>query len=222
MGGVIISKTGLKGPGGASQKFWRSVNKVVDPLNIMDPMGILPTSMIAGKKPFSLDKNYGKLQWNLGGGSSGGSAATSSSQYDPAMMMYFSQMQSQQAAQAEAARKAQEDALTEAQKQSASMTAQQAEASAQQQISQEEATRKAKELEDQRTQQTGYSVAANAAIGAGYDVNRARQEQLANLASGINLPAYGYESANAGAGGTGRSANVFNLPKTTGITFGGK
>lgn len=155
-------------------------------------------------------------------GGGGGGSDSGGSQYDPAMMMYFSQMQSQQAAQAEAARKAQEDALTEAQKQSASMTAQQAETSAQQQISQEEATRKAKELEDQRTQQTGYSAAANAAIGAGYDVNRARQEQLANLASGINLPAYGYESANAGAGGTGRAANVFNLPKTTGITFGGK
>lgn len=202
-------------------RWHRAVSKVVDPLNIMDPLGVLPSSWIAGKQPFSLDKNYGKLQWNLGGGSSSGSG-TSSSQYDPAMMMYFSNMQSQQAAQAEAARKAQEDALTESQKQSASMTAQQAESSAQQQISQEEATRKAKELEDQRTQQTGYLAAANAAIGAGYDVNRARQEQLANLASGINLPAYGYESANTGAGGTGRAANVFNLPKTTGIKFGGQ
>jgi hypothetical protein len=59
----------------AGGKFWKSVNKVVDPLNIMDPMGVLPTSMIAGKKPFQFDKNFGKLQWNLGGG--GGSTSYS-------------------------------------------------------------------------------------------------------------------------------------------------
>ena len=201
-------------------RWHRAVSKVVDPLNIMDPLGVLPSSWIAGKQPFSLDKNYGKLQWNLGGGSSGGSG-TSSSQYDPAMMMYFSQMQSQQAAQAEAARKAQEDALAEARKQSASMTAQQAEQAAQQQISQDATTQKAKELEEQRQQQAAYTAAGQSAIGGGFDVNMARQEQLANLASGINLPFYN-ESANTGAGGTGRAANVFNLPKTTGIIFGGK
>jgi hypothetical protein len=90
MGGLIISKTGLKGPGGMSGKFWRSVNKVVDPLNIMDPMGILPTSMIAGKKPFTLDKNYGKLQWNLGGGSSSYTPMTKGLSSNPE---YFAQQQ---------------------------------------------------------------------------------------------------------------------------------
>lgn len=164
-----------------------------------------------------INKQYKGL--TSGGG--GGGSDSGGSQYDPAMMMYFSQMQSQQAAQAEVARKAQEDALTEAQKQSASMTAQQAETSAQQQISQDAATQKAKELEEQKQQQAAYTAAGQAAIGGGFDVNRARQEQLANLASGINLPFYN-ESANTGAGGTGRTANVFNLPKTTGITFGGK
>lgn len=201
-------------------RWHRAVSKVVDPLNIMDPVGVLPSSWIAGKKPFTLDKNYGKLQWNLGGGGAVGEA--DQSKYDPAMMMYFSQMQTQQAAQAEAARKAQEDALAEARKQSASTTAQQAEQAAQQQISQDEATRKAKELEEQKAQQNIYAATGQSAIGGGFDINKARQEQLANIASGTNLPFYGYESSNTGAGGTGRTANVFNLPKTTGITFGGK
>jgi len=64
MGGSI--KKGFGGGG----KFWRSVNKVVDPLNIMDPMGVLPTSMITGKKPFQFDRSFGKLQWKFGGGGS--------------------------------------------------------------------------------------------------------------------------------------------------------
>jgi hypothetical protein len=200
-------------------RWHRAVSKVVDPLNIMDPVGVLPSSWIAGKKPFTLDKNFGKLQWNLGGGGGGGGA--DQSQYDPAMMMYFSQMQTQQAAQAEATRKAQEEALTEAQKQSASATSQLAEQTAQQQIFQDDATRKAKELEDQKARQNAYAAAGQSAIGGGFDINKARQEQLANIASGGNLPFYN-ESSNTGASGTGRPANVFNLPKTTGIKFGGQ
>lgn len=198
----------------------RAVSKVVDPLNIMDPGGVLPSSWAAGKKPFQLDKNFGKLQWNLGGGGDGAGEADQS-KYDPAMMMYFSQMQTQQAAQAEATRKAQEDALAEARKQSASTTEQIAEQSAQQQISQDETTRKAKELEEQKAQQNIYAATGQSAIGGGFDINKARQEQLANIASGINLPFYN-ESSNTGASGTGRAANVFNLPKTTGIKFGGQ
>jgi hypothetical protein len=208
---------GLKKTAG---RVHRSVSKVVDPLNIMDPGGVLPSSWAAGKKPFQFDKNYGKLQWNLGG-SGGGGGGTSKSQYDPAMMMYFSQMQTQQAAQAEATRKAQEEALDEAKKQSASTTSQLAEQAAQQQISQDEATRKAKELEEQKAQQNIYANAGQSAIGGNFDINKARQDQLANIASGINLPFYN-ESSNTGASGTGRPANVFNLPKTTGIKFGGQ
>lgn len=207
---------GLKKTAG---RVHRSVSKVVDPLNIMDPGGVLPSSWAAGKKPFQFDKNFGKLQWNLGGGDVGG--GVDQSQYDPAMMMYFSQMQTQQAAQAEAARKAQEEALAEAKKQSASITSQLAEQASQQQISQDETTRKAKELEEQKAQQNVYANIGQSAIGGGFDINKARQEQLANIALGSNLPFYN-ESSNTGASGTGRPANVFNLPKTTGIKFGGQ
>lgn len=37
----------------------RAVSKVIDPLNIMDPMGVLPTSAMMGKKPYQFDTTYG-------------------------------------------------------------------------------------------------------------------------------------------------------------------
>ena len=37
----------------------RAINKVVDPLNIMDPVGVLPSSWAAGKKPHTFDTTYG-------------------------------------------------------------------------------------------------------------------------------------------------------------------
>jgi len=40
-------------------KSIRAINKVVDPLNIMDPVGVLPSSWAAGKTPFTFDKTYG-------------------------------------------------------------------------------------------------------------------------------------------------------------------
>jgi hypothetical protein len=40
-------------------KSMRAINKVVDPLNIMDPVGVLPTSWAAGKKPHTFDTTYG-------------------------------------------------------------------------------------------------------------------------------------------------------------------
>ncbi len=215
---------GAKKAFGAGGRFWRSVNKVVDPLNIMDPMGVLPTSMIAGKKPFQWDRNFGRLQWNLGG--QDGSPSNMSSQYDPAMMMYFIQMQNQQAQQAEQARKAQEEALTQAQQQTALSTAKQGETAAQQSLFGAGAMVQAKDIEAQEQQQKESAAAGTSAIGQGYDITKARQEQIANLTSqGItpgSLPFYGYDSANTGVGGTGRPVNVFNLPKTTGITFGGQ
>jgi hypothetical protein len=40
-------------------KSMRAINKVVDPLNIMDPVGVLPSSWAAGKKPHTFDTTYG-------------------------------------------------------------------------------------------------------------------------------------------------------------------
>jgi hypothetical protein len=40
-------------------KSMKAVSKVVDPLNIMDPMSVLPTSAAMGKKPYQFDTTYG-------------------------------------------------------------------------------------------------------------------------------------------------------------------
>lgn len=55
-------------------KIYKAINRVIDPFNIMDPLNVLPTAMLkeGGKgRMFSLDKNFGKLQWNMGGGGGG-------------------------------------------------------------------------------------------------------------------------------------------------------
>ena len=69
MGGNAVSKTmtTIVDPFNLSpqiSKSWvgksmRAINKVVDPLNIMDPVGVLPSSWAAGKKPFTFDTKYG-------------------------------------------------------------------------------------------------------------------------------------------------------------------
>jgi len=40
-------------------KSMKAVSKVVDPLNIVDPMSVLPTSAAMGKKPYQFDTTYG-------------------------------------------------------------------------------------------------------------------------------------------------------------------
>ena len=143
---------------------------------------------------------------------------------DP-MMAFMSQMQSNQAAQAEAARKAQEEALLEAQKQSALASARQGEMSAQQSLSQAGAMQQAKDIAALQAQQQAATAAGASAIGGAYDIGKAQQEQAANLAgigaipTGAALPFYGMGETQTTP--VTRSANIFNLPKTTDIKFGG-
>jgi hypothetical protein len=145
---------------------------------------------------------------------------------DP-MMGYMSQMQAQQAAQAEAARKAQEEAFIESQKQSALSAARQGELGAQQILSQAGAMQQARDLASQQKQQQAYGAMGESAVGAGFDINQAKQQQMANIGgtgtipSSAKLPFYGYDQ-NQDSGATGKYANIFNLPKTQGITFGGQ
>lgn len=161
-------------------------------------------------------------------GGGGGRGKDGKQKYDP-MMAYLSDMQAQQAAQAESARQAQQQALLEAQQQSAMASARQGEMGAQQFLSQAGAMQQAKDIAAQQAQQQAYGAAGTSAIGGGFDIAKAREEQAANLAgtgtipTSARLPFYGMtDTANTEAGATGRSANIFNLPKTSGLTFGGK
>lgn len=155
----------------------------------------------------------------------GGKGGAGKQKYDP-MMAYLSDMQAQQAAQAEAARQAQQQALLEAQQQSAMASARQGEMGAQQFLSQAGAMQQAKDIAALQAQQQSASAAGQAAVGGGFDIAKAREEQAANLAGtgaipSTKLPFYGMDEAAKPASAI-RSANVFNLPKTTGLTFGGK
>ena len=145
---------------------------------------------------------------------------------DP-MMQYLSQMQADQAAQAEASRLAQQAALTEAQQQSALSSARQGEMAAQQTLSQTGAMQQAKDIAALQAQKQAATAAGASASGGGYDIVKAQQEQAANLAgtgaipTGAALPFYGMSDATTTTPAT-RSANIFNLPKTSDLRFGGQ
>jgi len=162
----------------------------------------------------------------MGGGKGGGGKPKQQSGPDP-MMGYLAQMQAAQAAQAEAARKAQEEAMLETQRQSALASARQGEMAAQQTLSQAGAMQKAQDMAASEAQQKAFGSAGTAAIGGGFDIGKARGEQAANLAGTGNipmggLPYYGMDSDTTDMGPKSRTANMFNLPQTKGLTFGGQ
>lgn len=163
----------------------------------------------------------------MGGGKGGGGKPKQQSGPDP-MMGYLAQMQAAQAAQAEAARKAQEEAMLETQRQSALASARQGEMAAQQTLSQAGAMQKAQDMAASEAQQKAFGSAGSAAIGGGFDIGKARGEQAANLAgtgsipSMGGLPYYGMGSDTTDMGPKSRTANMFNLPQTKGLTFGGQ
>lgn len=197
----------------------KSARKVIDPLNIMDPLGVLPGPK-GGKFGTPSWQSSDSKKKKKGGGGGGG-------KYDP-MMAFMAQMQANQAAQAEAARQAQREALIQSQQQSALASARQGEIGAQQFLSQAGGMQQAKDIAALQAQQQAQQAAGASAVGGGYDIAKAQQEQAANLAgvgtipSSARLPFYGMDMQNDGVGATGRAANVFNLPKTTGVTFGGQ
>jgi hypothetical protein len=193
----------------------KTTRKVIDPFNIMDPLGILPGPK-GGKFGTPSWKSSDKKKKKSGG---------ATPPPDP-MLAYMSQMQAQQQAQAESARQAQQQAFLEAQKQSAMASERQGETGAQQFLSQAGAMQQAKDISAQQAQQKAYQTAGTSAIGGGFDIGKAQQEQAANLAgmgaipTGAALPFYGMSDSTTTTPAT-RSANIFNLPKTSNIKFGG-
>jgi hypothetical protein len=144
---------------------------------------------------------------------------------DP-IIPFMAQMQTQQAAQARAAQEAQRQALIESQKQSASSAAQQGQLGAQQSLAQAGIMQQARDIAAKEAQQKAYGSMGQSAVGEGFDINQAKQQQAANIAgtgsvpTSAKLPFYGYNQ-NQDSGATGKYANMFNLPKMSGLTFGG-
>lgn len=145
---------------------------------------------------------------------------------DP-MLEYLKQMSKQQTVVVKDVDTAQKEALLESQRQSALASAQQGELGARQTLSQAGIMQQARDLASQQKQQQAYGAMGESAVGAGFDINQAKQQQMANIGgtgampSSAKLPFYGYDQ-NQDSGATGKYANIFNLPKTQGITFGGQ
>jgi hypothetical protein len=187
----------------------------------VDPWGLTGGENIFGGYTYGRPGGGDKKKKSGGGGKKGAGSAS----YDP-MMAFMSQMQSDQAAQAEAARLAQQQALIEAQQQSALASARQGEMAAQQTLSQAGAMQQAKDIAALQAQQKSATAAGQAAVGGGFDIAKAQQEQAANLAGtgaipSTKLPFYGMDDTSTTTPAT-RSANIFNLPKSSGLTFGGQ
>jgi hypothetical protein len=162
----------------------------------------------------------------MGGGGGKPKPKKQEPEVDP-MLEYLKKMSKQQTVVVKDVDTAQKEALLESQRQSALASAQQGEIGARQTLSQAGIMQQARDLASQQKQQQAYGAMGESAVGAGFDINQAKQQQMANIGgtgtipSGAKIPFYGYDQ-NQDSGATGKYANIFNLPKTQGITFGGQ
>ena len=144
---------------------------------------------------------------------------------DP-MIELMKDMQKQQAEQAKSAAEAQRQALIQQQVIAGEQSQQMGEEAAQRQLSQfgsMQAIRDANALAAARQAQT---FAGQQATGGGFDINRAREESLANLGASVaggmlpsRTPMTALPSTTTPQGA--RRANIFTLPSYSDIQFGG-
>jgi len=193
---------------------------------------------VTGKKSFKdslrtsgspLEQSINKAIVGSGKNKKSDSGGGSKKQPQDQMNKYMSKMQADQAKQFQAAREAQKQAFLESQKQSAGVAAQQGEMAAQQMLQQTGAMQQARDISAKEQQQKAYKTMGESAIGEGFDINQARQEQLANLSgtgsipSTSNIPFYGMDTGKTEQSAIvpKKSANLFALPEYQTIKFGG-
>jgi hypothetical protein len=152
---------------------------------------------------------------------------------DP-MMDYLSQMQERQDAQIAQAAEAQRQALLQSQMAAGSQAEQMGESSAQQQLATMGSMQSIRDANARLAAQQAQAAAGQQATGGGFDFNRSREEALANLgaAGGMlpttptNIPATNIVnpalSGLVNQGGTAaKRANMFSLPSSSDLKFGG-
>jgi hypothetical protein len=175
-----------------------------------------------------LEQSINKAIVGSGKNKKSDSGGGSKSEPQDQMNKYMSKMQADQAKQFAAAREAQKQAFIDSQKQSATLAEQQGELAAQQMLQQAGAMQQARDISAKEAQQKAYGAMGQSAVGELFDINQAKQQQLANIAGTGNIPStstsslpfYGYNQ-NQDSGATGKYANIFSMPKTKGLTFGG-
>jgi hypothetical protein len=152
---------------------------------------------------------------------------------DP-MMDYLSQMQAQQDAQIAQAAEAQRQALLQSQMAAGAQAEQMGKSAAQQQLATMGSMQSIRDANALLAAQQAQATAGQQATGGGFDFNKSREEALANLgAAGGMLPST-YSNApktsvnpaltglvNQGAGAAAKKANMFSLPSSSDLKFGG-
>lgn len=199
--------------------------KVIDPMNIMDPGGILPGPK-GGK--------FGTYSGAFGGGKKGkksGGKGNGGGKSDPTMD-FLAQLQEQQKAQAAAAAEAQRQALIQSQIQSGAQLETSGEQAARQQLATMGSMQAIKDANALASLQQQQATQAQQATGGGFDVNAAQQAALENMgatsgmlpATSQNVP---YTATNpalsslVNQGASAKRANMFNMPQSSDLKFGG-
>lgn len=169
------------------------------------------------------------------GGGGGGSKPKKQTQTGPdPTMAFLAQMQSQQAAQAAAAQQAQEEALRQSQITAGTQRQQQGEQAARQELATMGSMQSIRDANALLAAQQAQATAGQQATGGGFDFNKSREEALANLGAAggmlpttaVNAPATSVNPAlaglvNQGAGAAAKKANIFSLPSSSDLKFGG-
>ena len=147
---------------------------------------------------------------------------------------FLREMQEQQAEQAAAAEEAQKQALIQSQMTAGTQRQQQAEQAARQQLATAGSMQSIRDANALLAAQQAQATAGQQATGGGFDFNRSREEALANLGSvsgmlpttPVNIPKTNIVNpalagfANQG-GEASKRANMFSLPSSSDLKFGG-
>jgi hypothetical protein len=137
---------------------------------------------------------------------------------DP-MMVYLQQQQVQQAQQAAASAEAQRQALMQSQIQAGAQAELAGEQTAKQGLATAGSMQSIRDANALQSAQTAASTAGQQATGGGFDLNAARQQALTNLGAGTSM--IPQTPANISPMGQPQAANMFSLPKTSDLKFGG-
>ena len=136
---------------------------------------------------------------------------------DP-MIAFMAMQQQQQSAQAAAAQKAQEEALKQSQIAAGTQAQQQGESAARSALTGMNVGQQAQDQATLAAQQKTSAPTGGASSTAAGDVGQYRQASLGTMGGQQGAVAM---AANSGIGGTQQKNNQFQVPATTGLTFGG-
>jgi hypothetical protein len=173
----------------------------------------------------------------MGGSKGGGKPPKQDNSMAMMMAMMQAQQQAAQQAAAEAAR-AQREAALAAENQAAEQRMTQSQQAAVDTLKRMESMQSLEDASKKTSYQKEQEAAGLSATGGGYDINAARNAALANLgAASTTLPATAANlaanpqltnpamttagSLNQGSGGSSQRSNLFTLPNTKNLVFGG-